>query len=339
VKIFGWLGDHGGCAWYRVILPLRALREHGIQTKWGTSVTGAGGGPAMDPDDTDIVIIQRPTLSGPTMILRKMAQAENRPRIVVELDDDLLAVDRTNRKEVYEYYNRADVRANLANNLRLADLVTVSTEPLAERVRKYNQNVVVLPNCVPAEMLTWIPGRYTSRYTVGWAGSATHDGDWRTATEPVRLYFDQARASGVPIELHTIGSLPSTLPQVYPHRHTAGLEIDAYYRAIDWHVALAPLADTKFNRSKSHLRPLEAAMLGLPVVASNVQAYGQFVQHGKTGFLVDGPADWGEYLQLLATDHDLRQQMSQNARELAQSHTIEANIERWLEAYRACLES
>lgn len=336
MKIYGWLGDHGGCAWYRVILPLGALRHHEVETKWGVSITGAEGGPSMD-DDTDIVVIQRPTRSGPSMILRKMAQATDRPKIVVELDDDLLSVDQTNRAEVFEYYNRADVRTNLINNLRLADLVTVSTPPLAERLRAFNDNIVVLPNCIPADMLTWIPGHYTSRYTVGWAGSATHDGDWKAAAEPVRRYFDRAKAEQVPIELHTIGSLPKTLPDVYPHRHTGNLEIDSYYRAIDWHVALAPLADTKFNRSKSHLRPLEAAMLGLPVVASNVQAYGDFVQHGKTGFLVNKPADWGEYLGLLATDHDLRLQMSQDARAFAETHTIEANADRWLEVYRGLL--
>ena len=332
MKVFGWLGDHGACAWYRLILPLGALREYDVQTRCSTRIGD------MDLD-ADIVVIQRPTLKGPTMILRKMAVAPERPRIVVELDDDLFSIDEHHRPDAQKHYNNPDTRANIIANLRLADLVTVSTEPLAQQIRQYNPNVVVLPNCIPKEMLTWSPGQYGGRFTVGWQGTSTHDSDWQPAAEPIRRWFHAARKLGLPVELHTIGSVPKTLPDVYPHRHTDGLDdIEAYYRTIDWHVALAPLIDTKFNRSKSHIRVLEASMLRMPSIASDVPAYRGLIEHGKTGFLVKEPREWGEYLQILATDQTLCWEMGQRAYERAGDFTVEGNAKWWLETYQTLLE-
>jgi hypothetical protein len=65
-------------------------------------------------------------------------------------------------------FSRPEIRANVCRNIEVADLVTVSTERLAEVMSKRNRNVIVLPNCVPQTLLDaphpdWpkglIPGR------------------------------------------------------------------------------------------------------------------------------------------------------------------------------------
>ena len=43
--------------------------------------------------------------------------------------------------------------------------------------------------------------------------------------------------------------------------------------ANSWDFAIAPLVDTKFNRSKSPLKLLDYSALGLPIVASDVEIY------------------------------------------------------------------
>jgi hypothetical protein len=45
-------------------------------------------------------------------------------------------------------FSRPEVRSNVCRNIEVADLVTVSTERLAEVMSKRNRNVIVLPNCV-----------------------------------------------------------------------------------------------------------------------------------------------------------------------------------------------
>ena len=67
-----------------------------------------------------------------------------------------------------------------------------------------------------------------------------------------------------------------------------------------WHIGLAPLRDTEFNRYKSELKWLEYTALGLAVVASDRAAYAA-VQDGVRGRLVaDNPAAWAEAIVELA---------------------------------------
>ena len=51
-------------------------------------------------------------------------------------------------------------------------------------------------------------------------------------------------------------------------------------------INIAPLVDTLFNRAKSENKWLEAALVEVPTLASNVGAFKTMIQDGKTGFLV-----------------------------------------------------
>jgi hypothetical protein len=73
---------------------------------------------------------------------------EGRAKLVLEIDDDLLDVDPSNGP-AWSFFSRPEIRANVIRNIEVADLVTVSTEPLAEVMSKWNRNVTVLPNYVP----------------------------------------------------------------------------------------------------------------------------------------------------------------------------------------------
>lgn len=350
MKIFGWLADHAGCGWYRIVLPLGHLRDGlGHDVRWGRRMEEA------DSDGADVIIAQRTFMPGPTQRFQKLVNAKGRNyKVVLELDDDLWSVESHNRSA--QVFSIPEVRANLTLNARTADLVTVSTEPLAGVIRRFNPNVVVLPNSIPSDMLSWRSGRHEDRVTIGWQGGPTHDLDWEPLVQPLTRWFRQHNAYKVsaglapPIELHTVGRIPEHtdrcrpdcekmhFPEVYPHRHTPWSEgIGDYYRSLDWHIALAPLRDSKFNRSKSHIRVLEAAMLGFPVVASRVSAYADFVQHGQTGFLVppSDPKQWAHSLSTLAQDPDLREGMSAAARAHARQYAIEQTGHLWEKAYAA----
>lgn len=325
VKIFGWLGDHAGCGWYRIMMPLAALRHAGVEANWSATLT--------EPDwESDIIVAQRTCKPGPSAVLQRMAAHKGtRPRLVFELDDNLWQIDRHNAARTF--YSDPDIRANLRTNIEVCDLVTVSTEPLAEVVRKWNPNVFVLPNMIPGEWLEWRHGTHIDRVTVGWQGSDTHDGDWPGVGPVIERWFNRTKKD-YPLEMHTLGKVPRHFPDIYPHRQTGwSKSIEAYYRTIDWSIALAPLADTPFNESKSDLRVLEAAMLGIPVVASATAAYAGSVQHGVTGLLARTAQEWAQHLQTLVEEPEAREEMGKAAREWARTRTIEATCYNWLEAW------
>lgn len=331
MKIFGWLADHAGCGWYRVVLPLEQLRRHGVETVWASRMHSSHW-------ESDIIVAQRTCLPGATQALQRIVRHKGkRPAIVMELDDDLWRIDQSNPLSK-GFYTDPTIRNNLTKNIEVADAVTVSTQPLAEIVSRWNKNVHVLPNTVPTEMFSWMPGRYLDRVTVGWQGSPTHDGDWLRPGIHLQRAFERVAAdmpAGVTLEMHTVGEIPKHFPEVTPHRHSPWQEdLRAYYRLLDWDIALAPLADTPFNHSKSDIRVLEAAMLGFPVIASSVTAYRDAIQHGTTGFLVENYGEWGKWLRLLAHEPASREEMSAAARKWAATRAIDRVAPKWLEVYR-----
>lgn len=81
-----------------------------------------------------------------------------------------------------------------------------------------------------------------------------------------------------------------------------------YYRAAD--VCLVPSRSESFG-----LVALEAAACGTPVIASAVGGLRTLVDHGRSGFLVDGcePGAFGAYIDELLTRPGLAKEMSQAA--------------------------
>jgi glycosyltransferase involved in cell wall biosynthesis len=211
-------------------------------------------------------------------------------------------------------------------------VVTVSTEPLAEVMRRINPNVRVVPNMVPAALLDLPDVRRTDGVvTVGWAGSHTHAMDFaEIASELVRFFPRNPNC-----EYHAIGGLfPSMQGLSAKHVRISSWKDNVwdYYRALDFHVSLAPLRPHVFNRSKSPVKALEMAARGIPIVASDVGPYPGFVRHGKTGFLAVRPHEWPKYLRELVDDMAMREEMGAAARSLAAAHTIEGGWQRWVEA-------
>jgi glycosyltransferase involved in cell wall biosynthesis len=200
--------------------------------------------------------------------------------------------------------------------------------------------VHVIPNAIRAEVLD-VPasprrGRADGITQFGWQGSSTHAADWLEVrdslaevmrTDPnVRMRFlGTAHPEGLPLDRGRVDFRDWTT------------DLDVHYRRISrFDVALAPLKDTVFNRSKSGLRFQEAAALGVPVIASDVTAYRPWIRHGVTGYLVRSPAEWRDALVTL-TDPALRAEMGEAGRAAAVAWTIEKNIWRWINAYESLL--
>ena len=78
--------------------------------------------------------------------------------------------------------------------------------------------------------------------------------------------------------------------------------------AVDWRrlpfelarldICIAPLADNAFNRGKSDIKLLEAALVRVPVVASPVGQLGDTIRQGVNGLLANGTGGWTEALSL-----------------------------------------
>lgn len=337
MKIVAWSAGLDGCHHYRLLLPLSEAARHGHEV-WVEQVL-----PNRAPwwPGVEVVIGQRVCNPRPTEAWQALARQPGRPMLVFELDDDLFEVDASS-PVAHEFFAQPEVQANLRANIAVADLVTVSTPRLAEVVSKINPRVVVLENCLSRDVWelgalrleagadwrgSWAPGL---PMTVGWAGSPTHrmDLEWvaKGVSRPLRRYG---------CDVHVIGpDYRWILGQANHGRHTGWIpNLDAYYRAIDFDVALAPLKPHPFNASKSWLRPLELACLGVPVVASDYGEYARFIEDGVTGLLAARDHEWGKALAQMQLSKDLRIELARVAHRRAASHLVEHRWSAWVDAY------
>ncbi len=80
-------------------------------------------------------------------------------------------------------------------------------------------------------------------------------------------------------------------------------------------ICIAPLADNRFNRCKSDIKLLEAALVRVPLVASPVGQLGETIRAGVDGLLADGLEGWVEALSSLLDAPDRRAALAEAAAE------------------------
>ncbi|MBL6447610.1 glycosyltransferase family 4 protein [Fulvivirga sp. 29W222] len=93
---------------------------------------------------------------------------------------------------------------------------------------------------------------------------------------------------------------------------------------LDIDIILLPSLDITFNVcGKSTIKYLEAAALGVPVVASNNGLYNDVIEDGHTGFLATTHEEWKEKIIALIEDGHLRKKIGSAAQENAwKSHSF-----------------
>jgi hypothetical protein len=80
-------------------------------------------------------------------------------------------------------------------------------------------------------------------------------------------------------------------------------------------INLAPLeVENPFCQAKSEIKYTEAALVGVPTIASPTEAFSYAIQPGETGLLAGGMDAWVESLARLIDDPDERSRLGENAR-------------------------
>ena len=325
MKIKGFARQFEGGGYYRIRLPLDELSRHGHDTSYEDARSD------LTADGADIVVGQ--LIGGhnyPAIIHRWWRELYRHSKLVYELDDDPFEIECHNPAVLA--YGSSAAQDSIAHCIQMAALVTASTEPLAEQMRRYNPNVVVLKNRIDEHMLS-IERPRRDRLTIGWAGGASHYEDIKVCAYGLRKTLDRHRD----IEAHFVGANFTDLIRK-PVRHTPWCQTTTeYYKLIDFDIGIAPLAPSVFARSKSHIKALEYAALGIPVIASDVEPYRDFVIDGVTGWLVRRDHEWALRMRELICDEAMRLEMGAKARELASEWTIQKGWGEWQSAYQSVL--
>jgi glycosyltransferase involved in cell wall biosynthesis len=323
--ISGVPGHPSGCGYYRITQPFDALNGLGRDCAY------AAGEPPGDPREqavAKVIVAQRMDKHAALPHWRRWRAWQ---RLVYEIDDNVFDVDITNWM-AYGAYGKDDVRDAVEQAAACADVVTVTTEPLAAIMRKFSRDVRIIPNVVDDRVLG-IDRPRQPNVVVGWQGGASHARDVALVAPALRHVLDKHRKRA---ELHIIGTdYRDTVGR--DGRFTQWIPVDsslAYYRSCDFDIGLAPLSGTRFDQSKSAIKAIEYNALGIPVLASDCDPYRDFVQDGVNGYLIRRKGDWGRRLEELICDDAARAEMGAKGREIVRAaHTMSTGIKRWQAVY------
>lgn len=242
----------------------------------------------------DVLVFNRVYSRGSDEVKRLKAQGV---KIIVDLDDFYSLNPEHYMAGVFTNHSKTIVEM-----IKLADVVTVTTEYLAYKIRHLNRNVVVIRNALPYDegQFTLTKDRYSDTPII-WAGGASHEPDLSLVANT----FDDTLLTIAGYEVYPSAPVGNnsqyltTAEWVKVKRKIPNAQykpaiknLGEYMSVYDGHsIAIAPLVDNDFNNCKSNLKILEAGAKGLPIICSPVLPYFNPVD-AKVVIYADSKASW-----------------------------------------------
>ena len=91
---------------------------------------------------------------------------------IVDIDDYWMP---TQEHPIYQIIKTQKINEKIIANLKTAQFVTTTTEIFADEIRKFNKNVIILPNAIdPSEPQFNEPTLPSDRLRIGWLGGSSH---------------------------------------------------------------------------------------------------------------------------------------------------------------------
>lgn len=224
---------------------------------------------------------------------------------------------------LYQHYQDSGYAAKQIKHLQDADVVLTTHSRLAEEVAAHNPNVHVCPNAIPKQGQFDIEREPHYLTRLFWQGSDTHQQDIALLKTPLdklgpiagKIKMIMAGYAEDHEEWHNM-VMDYTAGLKHQYKLIPYAPITSYYAAYaQADICLIPLLNSKFNRHKSNLKILEAANLGLPVIASQVHPYLDLPV-----FYAKHAGDWMKYIKRMAESRKRQKEAGQQLAEFCNEH-------------------
>ena len=263
---------------------------------------------------------------------------ENHIKIIYEIDDDLLNIDKSNPG--YEYYR--SIKPKMEHLIKNSDTVTVSTETLKKTLTPLNKNIIVIPNRLIDNWFNKVPYNRTknkNQIIIGYMGTIYHTWDLvllETAINNVKKYFSKQNKE---IIFELVGVTDQELDWVkkvnVPKEKERYLKFVPWLKSVaNWDIAVAPLENSAINLNKSELKYLEYTGLNIPGIYSAVGPYKEKIIDGETGILIktNTPEEWEKRIINLIEDKNLQKKIIKNAKNnIIDKYLINRSINQWVD--------
>ena len=308
------------CTRYRVLNKAEQLRKHGFAVK----VVNLSDFQLSMAQNASHIIIYRSPISPELLRLCHLAKEYGKP-VFFDIDDlvfDTVFTDQLSYTQGLNSVEKGNYDAGVRNYgymLENCDGAITSTNQLQEELYKYQSKVLLNRNLASDELIA-ISSQYIKDYSqtsdivkIGYfSGSISHNENF----ELIKPAIKQLLTKYSNVQLHIVGILdiPQDMKpfenQIITHDYVDWDKLPALISEVD--INLAPLVDSIFNRAKSEIKWIEAALVKVPTVASKIGAFSDTVVDGETGLLATDE-QWFDKLEALVLSPELRQKIAESA--------------------------
>lgn len=279
---------------------------------------------------TDIVVCMRVFDTPQLRRLIALAKRYQKPT-VFDIDDLIflrqyydgfckaLAVQDGFEKEMY-----ADMFAKFHAAFLQCDYATASTPYIAEQMQAYKTALVIhngLNNTQLAVARGFSEHKQEPLFRICYmSGSKSHNLDFAQAKPAIARILAEYPSA----RLCVVGYLDEDLSGQFPQQvsrapYMPWQELLAYCAACE--VNIAPLdTSSPFCHAKSELKYFEAALVGVPTVASPTDSFRRCIRSGENGLLAETEEEWYRALRSLLEEEGLRVRIRQAAKADAMKH-------------------
>jgi GT2 family glycosyltransferase/glycosyltransferase involved in cell wall biosynthesis len=319
---------------YRIEHYARAARALGAHVKTVTVHEVSEKNDALC--GADLVFVWRAEWSEPVAAFYAAAR-EQGAKIIFDVDDlmfdpglarrDVIDAIRTlgiSEEEVSAFYGR------ILNTFAQSDYGSAPTSFLAHQMRRFQKPAFVLPNGFDHDTLRISRAAVRMRRIsladgidrIGYAaGTRTHQKDFRLASASVARVLRERSNARLVLFSHEGSSIVdlSEFPELEPlHNQIEFREMvtlnELPNELARFDVNLAPLETSNpFCEAKSELKYFEAALVGVPTIASPTEVFRDAIQDEVTGVLANTPDDWYLAIESLLSDNLKREKMGRAA--------------------------
>ncbi len=336
MNILGLSNQFSGCGYHRVFMPL------GFLPGAKSLVTDI---PQKEhfARNFDLILYNRTCI-----IDQDWQQVKDtlKAKIVCDLDDYWVLPPAHQLHATY-----AAIQQRIEDNIKAADLVTVTNERLRQHALKLNSNVEVIPNGLPFGRNQFtLDKRDSDLIRIFWAGGSSHEKDMDILRNPIKKLHTHKDKIQMVIGGFTSENEESkriwermfscfTSGGTLPYMKLSGGHPTSYmqlYENAD--IMLIPLEKSDWHSCKSNLKVLEAASKKIPCIVSRVEPYS--LDTDAPVLWVDTQKDWNIHLNNLILNPKLRIDLGEQLYEWAKEKydLIKIN-ERRKELFRSIIEA
>lgn len=249
---------------------------------------------------------------------------ENNKTVFYDIDD--LVIDRkytdtiphikTLTNDELDLYNNGVYR--MGETLKKCDYAITTTPVLANELNKYVKETYINRNVVSEEMVKLSlkaikeNKKDEDKIIIGYlSGSITHNTDFALILPAIEKILKEN--SNVYLKICGILDLPETLlpykERIITFPFVNWRQLPKLISTLD--INLAPLKKTLFNEAKSENKWVEAALVKVVTVASNVGAFKDCITDEKNGILCNDD-EWYDKLTMIIKDNNLRKKIAED---------------------------